>query len=383
MNSLSPFIECIELLSKSKLLRQGDVFPFVREVLEKTAGALECERVNVWMLEEDDAMLANLLSYERSKNEYGLQGILKKNDFPHYFNHLLVNEIIIANNAVQEDINKELVNPYLLPNGIKSMIDVPLRTDGTMIGVICYEHISPHSWTLEEQKFVQSVAGLLSLALETQRRRKLEEELHVLLHQKDILLAEINHRTKNNSNVVLSMINLMSNKSKDDYHKELFDQLKDRIYSLSAVQDQLTITENFDRIDLSIYLNKLIHNLKASFPNSLKITHSVTLDNVEVEMREATSIGLIANEGITNVYKYAFPDGFSSPELKIDLSANGNKWQLIIADNGKGMNLADEERGMGIDLMFDLALQIDSEIQINSMPGEGCIIEINGSNQIK
>lgn len=375
--TLHPFIDCIESLSKSPLLRDGDVFPFVREMLKQTSTALQCERVNVWMLEEEDQILANLLSYNRIKDEYELQGSLDRKKFPNYFNSLLVNEIIVANDATNEAKNRELVLPYILPNGIKSMIDVPLRDDGQMFGVICYERLYEHKWTAEEQKFVQSVAQLLSLALETQRRKKLQEYLQVLLEQKNTLLAEINHRTKNNSSVILSMINLTKNKAQDAYHEELFEQLSRRIYSLSAVQEQLATAENFDRVDLRVYLEQLIDNLRQSFVNAATIDHQILLDNTLVSMHQATPIGLIINEALTNVYKYAFNDTIMNPVVEVKMIVKDNNCVINIVDNGVGMNLHETERGMGIDLIYDLAEQLNATISIDSMPGEGTSIELS------
>lgn len=376
---LYPYIECIETLSKSPLLRDGDVFPFVRQVLIESSKALECERVNVWMLEEQNTVLANLLSYDRRYDKFELQEALDKASFPNYFDHLLVNEIIVADNAADEPKNSELVLPYILPNGIQSMIDIPLRSDGEMFGVICYERLKAHAWQADETKFVQSVAQLLSLALETQKRKKLQEYLQVLLDQKNILLAEIHHRTKNNSSIVLGIISLMKHKAKDEYHKSLFDQLSQRVFSFAAVQDQLSATDNFDRVDLAEYLYKLARNLAATYPNSEKIETSLNFEEVVVPLKQATSIGLIVNEAITNVYKYAFDRHSTNMRLLVELKRSNGRYHFIISDNGKGFNQNEKEHGLGFDLIYDLAEQMDAEITVNSMPGEGCTIELSFS----
>lgn len=374
---LYPYIDCIESLSKSPLLRDGDVFPFVRQVLIETSKALDCERVNVWMLEDQDTVLANLLSYDRRYDKFDLQGSLDKASFPKYFDHLLVNEIIVADNAADEPKNGELVLPYILPNGIHAMIDIPLRSDGEMFGVICYERLSPHNWGADETKFVQSVAQLLSLALETQKRKKLQEYLQVLLDQKNVLLAEIHHRTKNNSSIILGIINLMKHKTKDDYHAELFDQLSQRVFSLAAVQDQLSATDNFERVDLAEYLQNLAKNLKATYPNTEQIETTLNFEPVVVPLKQATSIGLIVNEAITNVYKYAFDRNSQNMKLLVELKRLNGRYQFVISDNGKGFNQSEKENGLGFDLIYDLADQMDAEITVNAMPGEGCTIELS------
>ena len=374
---LYPYIDCIERLSKSPLLREGDVFPFVRQVLVETSKALDCERVNVWMLEEQDTVLANLLSYDRRYDKFELQGALDRASFPNYFEHLLVNEIIVADQAADEPKNSELVLPYILPNAIHAMIDIPLRSDGEMFGVICYERLRPHQWQADETKFVQSVAQLLSLALETQKRKKLQDYLQVLLDQKNILLAEIHHRTKNNSSIILGMINLMKHKAKDDYHVGLFEQLSQRVFSFAAVQDQLSATDNFERVDLSEYLQNLAKNLKATYPNAEQIETSLNFEPVVVPLKQATSIGLIVNEAITNVYKYAFDRNSQNMKLLVELKRLNGRYHFAISDNGKGFNQSEKENGLGFDLIYDLAEQMDAEVSVTSMPGEGCTIELS------
>jgi len=67
---------------------------------------------------------------------------------------------------------------YLVPLGITSMLDAPIRAGGVIAGVICHEHVGPmRHWEVDEQNFAASVADLLSLALETGERKKAEAEL--------------------------------------------------------------------------------------------------------------------------------------------------------------------------------------------------------------
>ena len=85
---------------------------------------------------------------------------------------------MVADDAQHDPKTAEFTASYLAPLGITSMLDVPIRSGGQMVGVICHEHIGPmRTWTLEEQHFAVSVANTLALALEAADRKKVEQAL--------------------------------------------------------------------------------------------------------------------------------------------------------------------------------------------------------------
>jgi PAS domain S-box-containing protein len=107
------------------------------------------------------------------------QGIaLTATDYPKYFQELNNERIVAADEAQADPRTAEFTTSYLAPLGITSMLDIPIRSEGKMIGVICHEHIGPgRRWTLEEQHFAASVANTVALAIEAADRRKVEQAL--------------------------------------------------------------------------------------------------------------------------------------------------------------------------------------------------------------
>ena len=263
---LIKFIDAIEVLSKSKSLRDGEVKQSLKEILKLATEALGCQRANAWVFNEDLTVLESLLSYVKEGNVYNVELPLTRKDLPEYFKGLVKNEIIVSDDAVNEEINEELVEVYLNPNEIKSMIDIPIRSEGNMIGVVCFEQTNKYrKWTDEDMKFAQSLAQLISISLETNKKKKYRLELESLVRQKDVLISEINHRVKNNISVILGLVNLQQLKSNDDFHKGLFNELKDKIYSMSAVQNQLLLSQEVDKINLGDFLSSLLSNLSNSY----------------------------------------------------------------------------------------------------------------------
>jgi two-component sensor histidine kinase len=370
MTLVIKYIETIEELSKSKYLHEGMIADFTKEILEKSCDTLGCERSNAWLLKEDGDELKCIMAYSKGSKSFESTGVLCKKDLPIYFNNLLRNEIIVSADAQSEPVNTELLDNYLKANDITSMIDVPLRSEGKMIGVICFEHVKmKHEWSNEEKKFTQSLAQLLSLALETKEKKEYRGKLERIIGEKEVLISEINHRVKNNMAVIVSLLNLQKTKARDNFHSDLFEGIKDKVYSMSMVQEQLHASENVNRIDFCVYIRKLIMNLNDSYGQEKEVSIDMDLENVNLDVSRAIPCGLIANEVLTNSFKYAFGEKNVFPKLKVSLKNDGNMVKLKFADNGEGFDLDQVNDGMGLDLINGLAEQVDGEINLNASNG--------------
>ncbi|NOT22014.1 MAG: response regulator [Nitrospiraceae bacterium] len=138
---------------------------------------LMTDRASIWFFTEDQAAIrcANLYEQQTDRHSSGIE--LPATSFPLYFSELARESVIAANEAQTDARTSEFTDSYLAPLGITSMLDVPIRSEGKMVGVICHEHIGPpRQWKLEEVQFATSVANTISLVLEAADRRKAELE---------------------------------------------------------------------------------------------------------------------------------------------------------------------------------------------------------------
>ena len=371
--SLIKFIGAIEFLSKSKWLRSGDVEQSVKEILKLASESLDCERANAWIFNDDMSVLESLMSYVKTPNTYNIEPELHRIDLPKYFNELMKNKILISNDAVREDLNSELVDIYLNPNKIKSKIDIPIRSEGEMIGVVCFEQVNTfRKWTHEERRFAQSLAQLISFSLETNKKKKYRLKLESLIRQKDALISEINHRVKNNISVIIGLINLQQQKSNDLYHTNLFQEIKDKVFSMSAVHEQLLLSKDIDKINLSDFLSTLLNNLSRSYEKKVQVI--IQKENIFIDITKGIPLGLIANEIITNSYKHAFGENNSHPKLIIKCMKIKNKVSISFQDNGPGYLMFKENFGMGIGIIKDLCNQIDAQIKFMNKEGAYAVL---------
>jgi PAS domain S-box-containing protein len=170
--------EALVRLARSEKLASGQWLDILGEVTEAAAGALETERTSVWLYDGQRSRLrcANLFELGPQRHSRGTE--LAAGEYPAYFAALREEHTIAAHDARTDSRTREFAASYLVPLGITSMLDAPIRAGGTIAGVICHEHVGPlRHWEVDEQNFAASVADLLSLALETGERKKAEAEL--------------------------------------------------------------------------------------------------------------------------------------------------------------------------------------------------------------
>ena len=152
--------------------------PAVRHFLETDAALLDVERVSFWTCDEDRKGITCRDLYRKSTNSHEEGGHLDATGHPVYFHELGEQRLIIADDVKEHFCTKELFEDYLKPQGIVSMMDVPVWLNGHVIGIVCHEHIGEQrTWTEKEQEFATSVADYISLALETSKRHQIEEIL--------------------------------------------------------------------------------------------------------------------------------------------------------------------------------------------------------------
>ncbi len=161
------------------------------------------------------------------------------------------------------------------------------------------------------------------------------KELQKALEQQEILLREVYHRTKNNMNVVISLLNMQS--AEQDKHpvNDPFAPISDRIYSMSLVHEQLYHSEDLSTIQFDEYAQRLISRLHHSMPQRPDaIQVSYQCETIEMGLEQAIPLGLAINEIITNAFKHGFPDGRRG-HIQINMFRNErDNVQIEISNDG-------------------------------------------------
>jgi PAS domain S-box-containing protein len=213
-------------------------------------------------------------------------------------------------------------------------------------------------------------------------RKKYVEALDASLKEKEMLLAEIHHRVKNNLSIVSSLVELQKT-DPNAGTEESFNEIQSRIKSIALVHEKLYENETFADVDLADYLNDLLKMIHFTFESGHRdITINKHLDSLNVNIKRAVPIGLICNEMINNCYKYAF-EGRDKGLINVTLNVNGQKAKLTVADDGVGLPKKFEEMredSLGMTLIEVLTKQVEGELTYETNDGASFTVTFDIDN---
>ena len=243
-----------------------------------------------------------------------------------------------------------------------------LRKDGSSFEVeisVQYKHEEGDSLIA----FLRDITG----------RRQAEEHIRKSLAEKEILLRELHHRTKNNMGIIIALLNLQEADINDERVRTAFSDVRDRIRSMALVHQKLYEGNDLSHLNLKDYIIDLAGLLTESYlvsPAGMSVT--TDMQDVFVLIDTAIPCGLILNELITNALKYAFPGGRPG-EIKIHLRRlEGGEIQLSVADSGIGLAPGfDIKRDghMGFQTIVSLGeQQLNGKVSFDTSQGLACEI---------
>ena len=205
-------------------------------------------------------------------------------------------------------------------------------------------------------------------------RKKAEESLERIEIARK---KEIHHRIKNNLQVISSLLDLQAEKFrnreniKDSEVLEAFRESQDRVTSMAFIHEELHKGEEFEKLNLSSYIEKLAENLLMTYRlgNSGINLNTYLSENILFDLDIAVPLGIIINELISNSLKYAFPDK-TDGEIRIKLlkeEGSNTSFILIVSDNGVGipedLDIEDLD-SLGLQLVTALVDQLDGELEL-------------------
>lgn len=196
------------------------------------------------------------------------------------------------------------------------------------------------------------------------KRKMMEEQLNKSINEKEILIREVFHRTKNNMQVINSLVTLQAQYVEDKKLQYVFKEIKSRIFSMSLVHEMLYRSKDLSSIDIGQYIRELANTLVRNFRmHDERINVRFDVDNVPLSIEVALPCGLIINELMTNSLKYAVGDS-ATLEIDITLSARDNgELFLHYQDSGEGFPAGfniDETPTLGMQLVKGL---IESQLR--------------------
>lgn len=209
-----------------------------------------------------------------------------------------------------------------------------------------------------------------------------EQQARESLREKEVLLRELYHRTKNNMQVIRAMLVLQSADLKSAEVQRLVKETDNKIQAMALVHQMLYQSQNLSSIDLQTYIHDLAQLTLSSYqPAANRISLQLALEPAQVTIDIATPLGLILNELLSNAYKHAFPEE-QRGEIRIGLAHWGDKrLRLEFSDDGIGVPAGFDlrrQKSYGLQSVFSIAeLQLGGQVQVDTSQGLSYTIEFS------
>jgi PAS domain S-box-containing protein len=206
----------------------------------------------------------------------------------------------------------------------------------------------------------------------TERERAQREEFARQLRDKDMLLKELQHRVKNNLQLITALIRLDARNQRNGDRVNL-DRLAGRVEALQLLYKDLTAEGLGQTVDLGHYVSQIAAAVMHTYAVD-GIRLDLKVDHVPASVNVAMPVGLLVNELLTNAFKYAFNDRESGTITVRCLREGGEQYRVVVADDGIGLpdGVAWPVQGkLGALILQCLRENAKTELDVGSAPGKG------------
>ncbi len=239
-----------------------------------------------------------------------------------------------------------------------------------------------NTWVVTHIKSILSIGALLLgvmvviLTIALLKRKQADKIVKASLAEKEVLIHEIHHRVKNNLQVVSGLLSMQAKSATDDKVRDALLESERRIEVMARVHDNLYLSDDLSHINTRSYLGAIVSDLERSYiGGSSHVDFYVDVDDIDLKVSHAISIGQIVSELISNSIKHAFPNKRNG-KVTVSLKQRGEKTiELSVGDNGIGLftenaaSLSSLPKRLGLRLVNQLADSLGGKINVDCSGG--------------
>jgi PAS domain S-box-containing protein len=232
------------------------------------------------------------------------------------------------------------------------------RPDGTRVPFI------PYPTPLRDG--VGKIIGAINMLVDVSERKQAETQQRVLLN-------ELNHRVKNNMQMLQILLEAGAQRTESSEAREVLDEASGRVMAMAAAQRVLYTTPDATRFNARDFLNTVCETARQTFPQKLEI--NCEADDMQLSNDAAMPLALIANELLTNAVKYGL-NGQGAGTLRVRLRREDDSFLFYVEDNGPGFDLQlVQHRSSGLRLVQGLARQLGGTFEVTRTPTTRCSVK--------
>ncbi|PZU98426.1 MAG: hypothetical protein DCE90_04745 [Pseudanabaena sp.] len=175
---LSQHYQVLNQLAKDESMRQGDLLVSIQKLTDAVARTLQVERSSVWLTSQENSGWTCLDLFLLSSEKHLTTHEFTTEFLPKYIRSPKTELAVAVSDALNDERTAEIAENYLIQLGITSILEIPLRQNNEIIGLLNLEHTGePRNWTLMEQSLARSIGDLIALSLESYNRKIAEQQL--------------------------------------------------------------------------------------------------------------------------------------------------------------------------------------------------------------
>lgn len=352
----------------------------IQESLKEIGEFLSAERLSVLQLNRiqnyDNVVFDTKFQWE--KNQIGFIPLIDKVVFN-------LSDPIIREGLQKLQTGKMIelpgiANEPLSKSSKDKIIMFPIMLEEIFQGALLLE-ISGESKPLLESDFFPIKLLSCAMGLWIDRVQEVSQQ-YKLIQEKETILAELHHRSKNNLAILAGFLDLFEDSPNEMTTKELSRNIRERIQALALIYEVLSSSSELSKLSIQQYLELLVFRIESSLVDNRRISKTIRAGTLYFrEVDQMITVGLLINEICLNAYHHGLKDAMN-PQFAIDVRLNEETLICRISDNGPGLpenwNAETLPNTLGFTIIKGLCNQLKSNYHIESKPGCTFLLEIKG-----
>ncbi len=268
-----------------------------------------------------------------------------------------------------------MLPPFYAEHGIISTVDVVIKGDDRPYGVLEIDNNVRHNYDEHDINFLTGFANVLAEAVATAARtavlRASVDRLTVVLNEKGVLAEELQHRVRNNLQLVYGMLSRMSDDTADSQAQHGINAVARRVATLAQVYDHLHGAEMTRTTDFGSYVKSLCVNL-AQIQGAAAgvVTLSCDSDMIILDLDVVTALGIVVAELVANSYDHAFSGGNGTINVCVRRDPGDSATAILtVSDDGAGLVVEGGGKRQGVGLVRRLVEQLRGNAEVDCARG--------------